>query len=1298
MNREEIEHTLLTTGTVAINSDGSQRIVLNGRVARQLAQVVVGRLQSSTVTDLSNNRDFFEALEKVFVESSDDMQRTAQTSDEGSEPVADSDRRAWRLKKVEARGFGGLNSLSGDSFAFDVAGRDICIEGQNGSGKTSLANAVLFAMTGKIHRDQYGLLDDPARLASVVSNDGTNLGNWPPIAVYPDSWGSDRPAVDVSVTLTFGNEVDDNELQARRRLCGEPRALKQEAFIDPKLTAVPMLIEAGLLMPMRIQHIRVPEADDNSQLVGLIRQLIGLEPLLDVAELVDKLTHGSQRFLRYARDNDFDGKAKRMARLLGEAQEKIRGLKTEPDLTLQIDAKKAVPEERLRSLGEAKTRLDRRQAEGFDALGVLAFENFDPDRAHDRKRVADAINQLVVDAGRQNDKKNLPSVLGGIAELAQRVGNEDFEALKSALRKASSDLSAAIKWANRQKEDMLLRLKAVAAPHFADCENPLCPLCQQPIKGTEHRDLVDDLRILKTDAEAAQSQLDDACRRIEQEVRSTVQHVVPDKFMRVQRFAVKRNIQDHVRLAFVEADHVAVTLPGFANIGQEAVDAAFEAVEEFAFGSRLPEPEDGDEVARVRRLLNHLEDAVNAAENWQHSRQAFRDAWTRLFSKDDNRSLTAHILEFKGVIEGVEPYRSASERVEQALAIGSEYNAIVRRQASRDEIAARLRPLRQLRDLVNSAARQTIDGVSDVAKKIHQRIYNPEALTYERAEVSEYRGKQSLTFHAKLGNDMDWQIDASLLANVSWMRGVLWSFVFAIREQAIERAGHCPFELMVLDDPQMTFDTRNLKGWVRFLGSSGDLRQHQPCQLLVTTHSMPFALEMTAMSDIGMAAIETGQPWSNPSQVVDGDFAAVRFQKMKAENSDERARLLVGDIRVLAETLLKHAIEPFDPAFVRQSDATLGRMIEWIADRNTAGQPPYTDRVFGELIAVKSSNPVHFSQLSEPHHSVSETITVREAQQVYEFWRKTLFPGLRKVWEEYRFLQKSIVGEVAAISLPANCDHKPHRSTALASARLMVLGRVAAYSDGRAASAIRIDHLEGGDAIDLSALAAYRLEKDTLSPVAQVGDILLTRLDTQCRASNLVVEDRGTYRVARRWHEDPKAPALAVLAASSSNPREVPGAVISRTKGANRRKIVGVLFAAQQLQLGDTVDVDTEATALDADSRVVAALIADTDVFEVQGSSAEPIALDKQYLLAKPAKNDFAKAVCELDGRPVIAEDSEECAFFKRLRLLDSGSVVLESLDKTGSEGLIPLSVHSGDAGPKLQRIREVVGVVFDRL
>ncbi len=1298
MTREDIEKALLTGSAVNISSEDGGSIVLGAPRDRRLAEVVFSRLRSSTVDDLVRETGFFDALEATFRESADKIGPDSAARFEADEAKAEPDPRSWRLKKVETRGFGGLNAVPGDVFEFDATLLDSCIEGQNGSGKSSLANAVLFAMTGKVHRDQYGICDNPARSEPVMSDAGTKLGDWPPIAVYPSSWGNDRPPVDVSVTLTFGNENDGDEVEAKHRLHGEPDSLEEVVFIDPRLAAVPTLIEAGLLMPMRIQHIRMPERDDNDQLVGLIRQLIGLEPLLDVANLVDKLSHGNQRFLKYARDNDSDGKRKEISGLLKEAQEKIEELDTGLDLIVDIEVKKPFPDDRLKNLRDAKEGFARRQAEGFQALTGLAFEEFDPDQAEHRQRVANAVNQLYLDAVRASDSNNLPAVLKGITSLAKRVGEQEFETVKAALRTAGNDLAAAVKWSDRQKEDTLLRLKAVAAVHFEDCDDPLCPLCEQSITGAEHRSLVEDLRNLKSEAEAAQTRLADACRKIEQDVGRAARNVVPDLFMQIERFAVKRNIQDEVRSTFVEAGHVARSLPGFSEIAQNAVDTAFTTVGEVEFGSELPEPADGEDVARVRRLLVHMNDTIQAAENWQQSCQAFRDGWALLFSKAEEQSLTTRILQLKGVIDGVEPFRSASEKVEQALETAADYNAIVRRQAFREEIADALKPLRKLRDFVNLTTLQTIDDVSDVAKEIHKQIYNPESLSYEKAEISEFRGRQTLSFQAKLGTNLKWRIDASLLANVSWMRGILWSFVFAIRDRAINRDGHCPFELVVLDDPQITFDTRNLKGWAQFLGSSEGLRQHQACQLLVTTHSMPFSLEMTAMRDIRMLAIETGQPWSEPAQMVEGDFARVRFDKMMAENSDDRARSLIGDIRVLAETLLKHAIQTFDPALVRQPEATLGRMIEWIGNRNASGQPPYKDRVFGELLAVKSSYSREFSLLSEPHHSVSETITVREAKQIYTFWCEILFHAVHKVWEEYRFLQKSIVGEVAAISLPANCNHKPPRSIVLAAVKPAILGQVSAYSDGRAASAIRIDLLSKGDAVDLSARAAYRLEKDTLSPVARVGDILLTRLDRQCRTPNLVVEDRGTHQVARRWLEYAAVPALAVLAASSSNPREVPPAIISRAKGANRRKIVGVLFAADQLQPGDRVDRDTEATSLEADNCQVADLIANTDVFEVQGSSAEPIALDKQYLLAKSARDDLAKALDELDGKPVIAEDSEDCAFFKRLRVLDAKSIILESLDKTGFEAMVRLSTDPERPEPMLVRVREVVGVVFDKM
>lgn len=215
--------------------------------------------------------------------------------------------------------------------------------------------------------------------------------------------------------------------------------------------------------------------------------------------------------------------------------------------------------------------------------------------------------------------------------------------------------------------------------------------------------------------------------------------------------------------------------------------------------------------------------------------------------------------------------------------------------------------------------------------------------------------------------------------------------------------------------------------------------------------------------------------------------------------------------------------------------------------------------------------PSVFSKLSELHHSVSETIGVREARKCFESWRETLFGAVQRVWEEYRFLQMAVVGDAGAIPLPAHCNHKPIRSIVFAAVQPTILGRVSAYVDGRAASAIRIDHLSNGDAIKLSARVAYRIEKDTLALISRVGDILVARLDGQCRTPNLVVEDLGTHLVTRRWLECVAFPALAVLAAASSYPREGSPAILSRAKVANRRKIVGVLFAADRLQPGDDV-------------------------------------------------------------------------------------------------------------------------------
>ena len=62
----------------------------------------------------------------------------------------------WRLAKLETSGFGGLNQVGGPVFSVPFDGANWCLEGQNGSGKTSLASAIIWAMTGCQRRYKKG--------------------------------------------------------------------------------------------------------------------------------------------------------------------------------------------------------------------------------------------------------------------------------------------------------------------------------------------------------------------------------------------------------------------------------------------------------------------------------------------------------------------------------------------------------------------------------------------------------------------------------------------------------------------------------------------------------------------------------------------------------------------------------------------------------------------------------------------------------------------------------------------------------------------------------------------------------------------------------------------------------------------------------------------------------------------------------------------------------------------------------------------------------------------------------------
>jgi hypothetical protein len=150
--------------------------------------------------------------------------------------------------------------------------------------------------------------------------------------------------------------------------------------------------------------------------------------------------------------------------------------------------------------------------------------------------------------------------------------------------------------------------------------------------------------------------------------------------------------------------------------------------------------------------------------------------------------------------------------------------------------------------------------------------------------------------------------------------------------------------------------------------------------------------------------------------------------------------------------------------------------------------------------------------------------------------------------------------------------------------------------------------------------------------------------------------------------------------------------VIAPIEKIEPRKIVGTLFSSSRLPTPPK-DENVEFVAL-GDLTVVNTLLQDAKLFKVSGRSAEPIALDGQFIITQPVTLT-AGSLGEMDGRLVIAVDDSGARYFKRFRR-HGPIIVLESLNPDGTAPAEILSLEGELGLPSLTGMLEVVGVLFE--
>jgi AAA domain len=1197
----------------------------------------------------------------------------------------------WKLVSIEAKNFAGLTTWDGPSFEMAVGGENWCLEGQNGSGKTSLSNAILWAMTGKRVREQDGLIDELGERSPVNGPEGKEVGSWPSIVSYPKTAADLAKAAVAWVRLTFENENRAKAVAERKLTSPKDGRTSIEVSLDPRLTTIPQLIETGLLMPARIP--RIGFGDKSQSLYEGVKLLTGLDQLGDIADGAAKFGNKAQRFYKYAKDQGIEA-------IVGSFSTSIQ--------KAEVYAKTATMNlSSLQTLGvkdHHKSLLDAAKAAAAQAEEHIAI--LKSEIADDLDTSAAAIRTQVkhaVESARAITKLGVVGIVQFEAWVAlqEALKNENFRLIPTSIDRAKTKLEEAEQWHDRQQEDSKLRLKALAAHYFVEPEGDafaICPLCEGQLTSEQQKSLATQLAELRAHASVAERKIDDACGAIDRELRALLTMELRKHFDLLRAMVPKNAYADAARARFATNDAFSDVLTGIARLTNEIVEEQVVILPDFnSLALETSSPTAPQSVISLRQTIHSIQTVSNLALWWQGNASAFREAWARLIGetteKDDpasKRSIAGQLHVLEQAVEKADPLDQLAVSLQAAAVAVEKWEAIQKHQRVREAIIEVLEPLKELKHLVGAETARSITTLSGRIRAVLEKIRLKERFLFQDASLARKAIIVEGSFEPSL------QIDALLVANTSWLRAILWAFVFALREETIEMAGHNPMPLVLMDDPQVTFDPRNKRKWAQEIArlANSNSQDRLGMHLIITTHErqfFQFLVEEHLLS--GQQGLIAPLNKASPTvTIVNGTNVDQLFYKAEADNDDAVARQFIAAVRVYSEDLIKCMMRAESPEIADMSLDALRKELKHLREAHVA---PFNRQTFKELVdMLTGGGGKAMNIINDPHHKDSETMGVAQAADIKKFWDSQLRPKLHQAFHVCAQFE-AFAGEPRMFTWKENVVAFPtgHKDELKALTLLKTGVAAAAKTDGKAGDGVvTLREWDSAQPVKLFNHEIYQLAAATLDPVAGIGDFLIVSNFAPVTKHSLVVATFGEQLLARRHSETDLHPTMAILTGQTLEPHQLPQPVIAPKGKLLQKKIVGTLFVSQVASPPPYI-ANQEVVAVN-DFALIEKALSNARLFQVQGRSAEPIALDGQFLATHPTTfgSDTLK---RLEARLVVAVDETGERYFKRLRVHDS-LVVLESLNPDGTTSAQLLSLDGSHGFPRLTDLLEVVGVLFE--
>jgi hypothetical protein len=1125
-----------------------------------------------------------------------------------------------RLKKLEAHRFAGLHKFgtptaAPENYVHEFVSPLTLFEGRNGSGKTSLLNAIIWALTGEMLRPQRepeSAEDFDCWIAPTGGGDGHTTHKLSPVTPMPnvDQYRPDQPWIpaDTWVEITFVDQTGAEIPVIRRSQSRSPQGKLKETPPDLSGLGVdPIAVRIGTIMPGLLPLIKV---GSESELGRAVSQLTGLSALVDLAEHVRRAkTKIDKDFVR-TKAGERDG-ADSNYNTAKDDLEKI--LLTHPSLKPAQTIPQPSDDKGIeQALEEITKHLESAKAAAFESARDILGERFDPTNPT-------LLSDLQKNIGRALERVSQPQGLASAARLGalRQLKPELMDAAAAKVQDILAEAKALDALAQNPSTAARARLYARVATWIADHPDPqreddtcvvcggnlehaLDPVTGQLVKTHLHESASDAALLSQTLGRWAENAQGDLVRNLPEALRAEISADLPAHPCHLLRTAVVDELFGFDPFRSVLGDLKAQTASTFDEVSKAS--AALAAPIEIA----LP-----NGCGTLGKTLKRLDCAIRFARWRQGNDTLAREIVMRVLGRapkegepSEKSTLTGKLLDLEATVKAAKPVSDALEqcgRLKQHLKARRAAEARLGEYAIASEALGNLAGLGQLADEQVDQLRKTL---SKEAAAWRSRIYLgafPDT-AHELIDTGMGR-KGELDLVVQTGGV---SAPAQHVTNASALRASLVAFFLAFWEYVLKERGG--LTTLVLDDPQELLDDENRERLAAAFMPIVAAR----AQLIVTSYDPRFCAHVSRLRISGGIEHLEVHPATRQQPVVRTTpplpIIEARKQRFDADlNAEEPAREFADGCRVFFEAKLGDMFD--DPAHaawaIANPDPTLATFTQRLRGEVKAGtQGMFSAHVFRRFVdhaALADGSPT-LTLMNKAHHGRRYEIRPADVAQCADALGELLELVEQMYAECYRWRRRDALKNQAAAEAPA-----PLTPMAYPKLDVLVCPDLAAFTQ-QAPVGESQESIERLDLRILDSTVAYYLRRPNFGFAAPVGSLALVEAVPGPAADRrLVIARNGNYVYARRLVRGVNASIIG-LTAEVQNPRaRTPKTILFPEAEVAIHQVVGIIFD-HAIKVGPGQD---EAILIDASDALKRVEIA----FRVIDDSAVPLALEKQVVL-----------------------------------------------------------------------------------